>query len=301
MLNAISRKISNNIKIYKEDIATKGLYWSIIHRLYKLPKGRAILSPIVNMLKPNCLTIENHKFYIDKWDTTVSQELLLSGKWEEYETELFKKSIKKGDVVIDIGAHIGYYTLIAARIVGDRGRVYAFEPDPKNFHLLKMNVEENGYKNVILVNKAVADTDGEMRLFLNAENTGDHRIYQSGDQRKSVNIEVITLDKFFKNKNKRIDLIKMDIQGAEVRALKGSQRIIKENDNLKILTEFWPRGLYLSGSSAQEYAKLLTKHKFYLYDINEHKKTIKTINVKSLSLPMKSAVHDYRYLLCVKG
>ena len=55
-------KIANNIIIYKDDIKTKGVYWSIVHRLYKLPKGRLILTPIVNALKPNFLIIQDHKF-----------------------------------------------------------------------------------------------------------------------------------------------------------------------------------------------------------------------------------------------
>jgi FkbM family methyltransferase len=293
-------KIANNIIIYKDDIKTKGVYWSIVHRLYKLPKGRLILTPIVNALKPNFLIIQDHKFYIDKSDTTISQELILSGKWEEYETELFKKYAKKDDVVLDIGAHIGYYTLIAARIVGDKGKVYAFEPDPKNFKILKRNVEENGYKNIILVNKALSNKSGRIKLFINKENTGDHRIYDLKNEREFISIQAITLDDFFKKRAKKVDLIKMDIQGAEVRAFKGGNRLIKENMSIKILTEFWPHGLELSGSSAKEYCLLLKKNKFTIYNVDETEKNTKLINLNELLMPIQSETHDYRYLLCIK-
>ncbi|MDP3941909.1 MAG: FkbM family methyltransferase [bacterium] len=298
-MNKRLQKIVNNIKIYQHDIETKGLYWSIVHRLYVFPVVRQILTPIINTLKPSHLNIEGNKFYIDKWDDVISQELILSHKWEEYETELFKKNIKKGDIILDIGAHIGYYTLIAARIVGSNGRVYAFEPDPKNFSLLKKNVEENRYKNVVLINKAVSDTDGDLKLFLASKNTGDHRIYKPKERRKSVKIQSITLDNFFKN-NYRVDLIKLDIQGSEVRAIKGGQKIIKLNKNIKILTEFWPRGLKLSGSSANEYIGLLTENKFQIYDVNKDKKATKLISAKKLLTPIESDVHDFRNIFCVK-
>ncbi len=297
----LASKISSNLETYKQDIRNKGIYWSLVYRLYKLPMGRRILTPIVNALKPNHIMINNHKFYIDKHDTAVSQELLLSGKWEEYETGLFKKRIKSGDIVIDIGAHIGYYTLIAAHLVGNKGKVYAFEPDSKNFGILKRNIEENGYKNVILVNKAVTDFSRETNLFLNNENTGDHRIYNSEDKRKSVTVRTVTLDEFFRNKAKRVDLIKMDIQGSEMRAFKGGQKIIKMNKNIIIFTEFWPQGLELSGNSAEEYVRLLTKNMFQIYNINENNKTIGLLDSKELLLPLSPTVPDERNLMCIKA
>ncbi len=301
MINKIIKKINSTLRIYRSDIQTKGVYWAVIHRLFKISFIKLVLIPIVNFLKPDYVMIQNHKLFIDKWDEVVSQELLLSGKWEEYETELFKKHINKGDVVLDIGAHIGYYTLIAARSVGNKGKVYAFEPDLKNFKLLKKNVEENKYKNVVLVNKAVTDISGEVNLFINRKNTGDHRIYDSGGKRKTIGIQAIRLDDFFKNKTKRIDLIKMDIQGSEALAFKGGLRLIKENRNIKILTEFWPHGLKLSGSSAQEYAKLLKGNMFQIYDIDENEKTIKLIYLKTLLEPFRSKTHDYKYLFCIRN
>jgi len=87
--------------------------------------------------------------YIDSRDTTVGTSLLKWGFFEKYETKLFKKSIKRGMVVLDIGANIGYYTLLAARLVGDEGKVFAFEPDPYNYSLLRKNIEANRYNNVI--------------------------------------------------------------------------------------------------------------------------------------------------------
>lgn len=300
MLKKIHSKILNNINIYKQDFKTKGLYWSIIHRLYKFPSVKKLILPVVNYLKPEHLIIDGHKVYIDKADTVVSQELILSGKWEEYETSVFKKNIKKGDVVLDIGAHIGYYTLIAARAVGDDGTVFAFEPDPRNFFLLTKNIKENGYKNVILVNKALADKTGVLRLFLNTENTGDHRIYNSSDIRRAVKIRSVTLDDFFKDKDKRINMIKIDVQGSEVSVFKGGEKLIKQNPDVKILTEFWPYGLSLSGSSAKEYADLLADNNFKLFSLNESKKGKAIIFKEELGFLSDSEADNYKYLFCVR-
>lgn len=292
--------INKKLNIYKQDIKTKGLYWSAVHRLFKLPMGKTILTPVVNILKPNYIFVNGHKLFVDRYDMVVSQELIQSHKWEEYETKVFKKYLKKGDVVLDIGAHIGYYTLLAASIVGDTGKVYAFEPNTKNFSLLKKSVEENNFKNVILINKAVAEVSGEVTLFIDKKNTGDHRVYDTKDDRETTKISSISLDDFFKKESKKINVIKMDIQGSEAGAFKGGRELIKKNSEIKIFTEFWPLGLRLSGSTAYEYVSMLTKSGLKLYDIDEEKKKTTEISTEDLLVPMNDEERDFRNLLCVK-
>src|SRR5262245_13382224 len=93
-------------------------------------------------------------------DVVISRELAEKQIFEPFETKLVLENICRGDWVIDVGANIGYYTLLFAQKVGQRGRVFAFEPDPENFELLEHNVRQNGYDNVVLVNKAVAEKTG---------------------------------------------------------------------------------------------------------------------------------------------
>lgn len=304
MLQKLTSKIKSNLRIYQNDIVAKGLYWSLVHRLYKIPTMRSVLTPLVNKLKPNSVLVEGHKVFIDKWDATLSQELLLSGKWEEYETELFKKHIMPGDIVVDIGAHIGYYTLIAAKLVGNTGKVYAFEPDTKNFQLLKKNVMQNGYRNVVLVNEAVTDKNGTARLFLNSENTGDHRIFDTGGARKSLVIRTTTLDNFFAGKEKKVDFIKMDIQGSEANAFQGGTHIINDSKQIKIITEFQPAYINMSGRSAGEYLRLLRKSKFTIYEIKGKEKTMRLIHEdKGLldSYPASDASEtNFTNLFCIR-
>ena len=103
-------------------------------------------------LKPDWVEIEGEKMYLDDVDSLC---LSINGIHEKIITNLIKKEIHSGDVVLDIGAHIGYYTLQFANLVGSTGKVYAFEPEPKNFELLKKNVQINKHDNVVLIQKKI--------------------------------------------------------------------------------------------------------------------------------------------------
>lgn len=190
---------------------------------------------ILKGLESNFAIVLGHKMFLDPKDTF---QLSTNGIYEEVTTNLVNKLIKQGDVVLDIGTCIGYYTLIFAKLVGKNGKVYAFEPEPTNFTLLKKNVEINGYENVVLVQKAVSNRSGKLRLFLSEENLGDHRIYDPHNGRNFIEVESIKLDDYFKNYNGEINFIKMDIQGAEGGALQGMFELLKKNKNIKIVSEF---------------------------------------------------------------
>lgn len=249
--------------------------------LHKIESFHVLYTIIFDRLKPTSVIIFGNKMFLPQRDRIITSELILNGGWEQFETKLFKENVNHGDFIVDLGAHIGYYTLIAAKLVGEKGKVFAFEPDPNNFSLLKRNVEYNGYKNVILINKAVSDKNGNVKLYLSNENTGDHRIYDSGNKRDYINVNKTSLNNFFKDKKIKIDLIKMDVQGSEVKALKGMSNIIK-NNNIKLFAEFWPLGLKLAGNNIKEYVNLLNKYKFKSYQIMEEKKKIKRISSKEL-------------------
>src|SRR5438309_151641 len=102
MIKRVKQKLEGNLKIYKSDLITKGIYFSIIHRLYKIPGLKSKLSPLVNYLKPGFTIVGTHKMYIDKSDTIVSENLIWNKKWEEFESKVFEKNIKIGSTVLDI-------------------------------------------------------------------------------------------------------------------------------------------------------------------------------------------------------
>lgn len=266
----------------------------------KLPLVSRVYNLLYQYLKPKgiiLVEVQGHKMFVDSQDVGVTPDLLMNGCYEKYETTVFKKIVKEGMTVVDIGAHIGYYTLLAANLVGESGRVYAFEPDPNNYALLVKNIRSNSYNNVVPVQKAVSNNVGTTKLFLSPENTGDHRIYNSHDERYSIEIETVTLDEYLKDKENRIDMIKMDIQGAEMAALQGMMEILNKNDDIKIFTEFSPALLERFGHSPEECLNELIKYGFKFFEIG-HQEEAMPIDINSLM--QMCAGEEHTNLLCLK-
>ena len=177
--------------------------------------------------------------YLD--ESSVSKSLKLSGIYEPVESQIIAKEIKRGNIVLDIGAHIGYYTTLFSRLVGNTGRVYAFEPCSDSFILLKKNIRFGNYGNVFLIRKAVSNIEGTASLFLNTQNKADNRMFGNGQEVESV--EAVRLDDYFQDNLDRLDFIKMDIQGAEIKAVLGMSKLLKKHKEAKLFLEFWPFGI----------------------------------------------------------
>jgi FkbM family methyltransferase len=221
--------------------------------------------------------------------------------FEPFETFLSQREIRPGDVVLDIGANIGYYTLQFARLVGPLGKVIAFEPDVKNFALLERSVRENGFTNIELVNAAVSDTCGRAALHHSPSNPGDHRLYHTGEDRTTTDVAVTTIDAFFRNRDRRVDFIKIDIQGGEPRALKGAQGMIAANPFLKLICEFWPAGLKTAGFDPQDLLAELRRLGFCVMEIDDERGRLLPARPKRLLEELPSARPDHTNLYCIKA
>jgi len=162
------------------------------------------------------------------------------------ERELLRQVLFPGAVVVDAGANIGIYSEFLSRCVGPNGVVHSFEPAPENFKRLCAATRK--LSNVRLSQAAVGEHSGKSELYLSDKLNVDHRAYLAdGDSRRVVPIEMVALDDYFKP-SQRVDLIKMDIQGYELHALRGANRVLQENPNIKLLLEFWPYGLKQAGA-----------------------------------------------------
>lgn len=196
-------------------------------------------------------------------DIYIGESIRGKRNWEPFETGVPIANLRPGDTMVDLGANIGYYSLVAAAVVGEAGRVYAFEPDPGNFELLRRNIELNGFGQIDARNVAVSDTRGFTRLFLSGENQGDHRIYSPGEgeesrRRASVEVACVDFDSFTEEEGLSPSLIKIDTQGAEAAILRGMRRLAaRRRGRMKMLVEFWPYGLRTAGSSAEEMLSIL--------------------------------------------
>ncbi len=260
-----------------------------------LGPARAAYALFFKYLRP-AVEINGYKMYINPHDMVVSKKLVFDNAWEPFETEIFMREIKPGDVVLDIGANIGYYTLLAAKLVGPTGRVYAFEPEPVNFELLKKNVQANGFTNVILEQKAVSNQTGRLKLYVSDQNKGDHQIYASGESRSFVEIEAVRLDDYFRDYTAAIHVVKMDIQGAEGFALEGMEKLLNKFPKLKLLTEFCPERLKACGIDPREYLDRLKACGFHLQKIDDHRGRVEAASAENL-LQMSAPETN---LLCTK-
>jgi FkbM family methyltransferase len=175
------------------------------------------------------------------------------GVYERADTSYVKSVLKPGQTFVDVGAHIGYYTTLAAGLVGLTGHVFAFEPEPANFANLALNTEPYG-NGVRLYACAVSERSGLETLHLSAANSGDHRLYASdpAKPRDTVRVQVIALDDVPELASRAIDFLKIDSQGLETRVLRGARGIIGRSPNLKGIVEYAPWLLEYAGSSAKE-------------------------------------------------
>ena len=250
-------------------------------------------------LKPDWVEIEGEKMYLDKVDAL---SLSINGIHEKIITNLIKKEIHSGDVVLDIGAHIGYYTLQFANLVGSTGKVYAFEPEPKNFELLKKNVQINKHDNVVLIQKIVSDKDGIVEFFISKFDSIGNKLFKSNEAGSSIKIESTTLDEYFKDLKKKIDFIKMDIQGGEGKAILGMKNLLKENKNLKIIQEWWPDALKQNNTNPEDHLKFLQHIGYKIYEIDGTiKKDILPITIEQLLGKYPNSLIEDINLFCKKS
>jgi FkbM family methyltransferase len=269
--------------------------------IWKVPGSMKLYRLLMGRLKPSTVEVLGHRIRLDPNDSLL---LSVNGVYEETEARLFEQCIRAGDVVVDIGAHIGYYTLLAARAVGDTGHVYAFEPERGNYALLAANVAANGYAGrVTTVNKAVMAESGELRIFVSPDNAGDHHVYAvSDDDRPSYAIEGVALDAYFGGRPDRtVNVIKMDVQGTEPSALRGMRDLLDANERVLFFTELAPPSLRDAGSSPAEYVEALADAGFELHVIDEEAGTVTLTSPSELARTGDFGREDFVNLVCSKG
>jgi len=183
------------------------------------------------------------------------------------ERRLLKTILSAGDVVVDAGANIGIYSEFLARRVGPTGLVNSFEPSPENFERLQCATRK--LSNVRVCQAAVGERSGRSTLYLSDKLNVDHRTYMTeGDSRSGVPIDIVALDDYFKP-GQRVDLIKMDIQGYELHALRGANRVLEDNSTAKLLLELWPYGLKKAGANWLELIEALQGKNMAIYRVTK--------------------------------
>jgi FkbM family methyltransferase len=181
------------------------------------------------------------------------------GLFQLDEAKLFQRLTRPGMTVVDVGAYIGYFTLLSSHLVGPTGQVFAFEPEADAYRYLLHNVEANNCRNVVAVRKAVSDTASTATLV--RDPVGPESFLTSGPQPgQGVVVDAINLDNFFEAQNwPPVHLIKMNIEGWELPALKGMRELSKRNPELHLIIEFNPMAMTRGRISSEELGRTLTE------------------------------------------
>jgi FkbM family methyltransferase len=193
-------------------------------------------------------------------DRGVGQPIFLNRSWEINDTRYLEGNLFPDSIFIDIGANIGYYTILSSRLVGAHGTVFSFEPNQHNFQMLAKSVALNRCENVTAHQLALGETDKRQWLYKSSSNYGDHRfaIHEFEKNREKEMVSIMRLDSFLNAlpAEKKI-AIKMDVQGLETQVIRGMKRLLDERDVYLVMAEYCPRLISLSGDDPGDMLELL--------------------------------------------
>jgi FkbM family methyltransferase len=185
-------------------------------------------------------------FRTNEWHRANNQSPMV----EPFETEIFIELLSKAPRVLDIGANVGWYSCLASAASKDQARVHAFEPEYNNFVLLGRNASINGFHGIVPHQTALGAEDGRASLFLNPENTGDHRLLNTRSN-QAIEVGIAKLDTVLASQHFIPDLVKIDVQGAELQVFDGAVKTFERaGKSMAVLMEFQPEALGLNASHA---------------------------------------------------
>lgn len=196
----------------------------------------------------------------------VGRSICRHGIVEKENTEFVMRDVKlrDGDIAIDVGANIGWYSLILDKIsAGSSAQIFAFEPNAKTYELLIENLRINDASSVIGIQKGLSDVNETKIMYLNNKNIGQHSLLPLAGQNRTEEIETVTLNDYFKQKNlnpEKLKFIKMDIEGFELMALRGATTLLKTCP--LIMLEYSPHLMAECNFRPQDLLDLMTENNY---------------------------------------
>jgi len=224
----------------------------------------------------------------------VQETLLLEGIWEPKTTRYLCASLGAGAVFLDIGANAGYFSLLASRCVGESGKVLAVEPNPAMAKQLSQNKERNGLTNIAIAEVACSDSIEVRNLYVgNAYNTGNSSLSRHNlAWTKSVGVSCTTADLLIKNYNfQNIDLVKVDVEGAELQVLRGMTTILRRL-RPRIIIELVPSLLEGFSTTVGAINEYLVAFHYRTFSLEEHSNYLCVPEEYLMSDPFASAKLD---------
>ena len=205
-------------------------------------------------------TVQGSKMLLDLTDPGINRDLFLYGKREPSSTEIFRRQLSPGMTIVDVGANIGYYVLIEAQALGNSGKIHAIEPAPKNFEMLQANLDLNAVGcEIESHNLAISDHVGQVSFEI-AGASNHHRLAINGSNSNSIEVEATTLDALLGDE--KIDMVRMDAEGAEWVILRGMRRILASDRPLKMFIEVHPKLIREYQGDLEEWLAMLADSRF---------------------------------------
>jgi FkbM family methyltransferase len=173
-----------------------------------------------------CVEWGTFKLVIDRWDVALGRNLIFGQEYDPHLSSFLKRVVKPGMTAVDIGANVGFITMLLGELVGKSGRVLAFDPNPENCRLLLLSIAKNGFDHVKLFPFALSDTIGAASFYHAHGSNGGFWSKADGvlTQPNSFVVPTIRLDTVY---SERIDFIKIDVEGAEYLAITGAEELIR--------------------------------------------------------------------------
>lgn len=269
-------------------------------KISKIPFLKKVARYYLYKTLPEKTKALGYEFYLQK-SGAVSLDLARRGIFEKTITNYVKSSVKEGQFVIDVGANIGYYSVLLSGLVGSDGKVFAFEPEKSNFTILKKNLLVNKIKNVTAENVAVSNKSGKTKLYI-SKIAGQHKIYHPKSEILRIDdTNMITIDDYLQNNNidaRKISLVKIDVEGVEYAVIEGMKSILS-NDTITIILEFSPKLMLEFGKDPTELIKMLIQYGFEIFLVNEKNNKISKIQPNSILNKINNI--GTPYLICTKS
>lgn len=170
------------------------------------------------------------KIYLNLRESFMMMERVL-GVYEHWKTRLFLNTVKEGMTVVDIGVNKGYFSLLLAKLMNDRGKVLSFEPDPDNYFWFRKSIQANEYRCIKIFQHALSDKEGSVAFYRGKKSGSGSLFPSSHTKKKTITVKARKLDNVLKDEEiKKVDLIKIDVEGAELLVLKGAEKTLKGED-----------------------------------------------------------------------
>jgi FkbM family methyltransferase len=225
----------------------------------------------------------DNDIHLNLYSDSILCRVIYEGHFETEELTYYKRYIKEGDVILDIGSNIGLHALYASKLAGIKGQVYAFEPVRKTYTRFVENIELNRFKNIKHFQLAISDESGEAEI---TTSTDGHDAWNSmavpsnEEQKNSIRekIRTETLDHFISMNlgATKIDFIKIDTEGWELNVLKGGENYLKNNDPI-IMVEYAVDIAKNFNRNLEDIYDILTKYGFKLYKYNHLKDSFRIV------------------------